>query len=134
MTQTELALLGFISWFIFLVIAIEIYRTIVVVKTGKAVNSFSLSGADISPLMERLSRAHANCYESFPFLGGLLLFSISTASQEITNSLALYLLAARITQSLLHIASSSNIIVQCRFLCFCAQIGIVCYWLSQYFL
>lgn len=133
MTQTELALLGFISWFIILVIAIEIYRTIVVVKTGKAVNSFALNGADISPLMERLSRAHANCYESFPFIGGILLLAIASSNQPITNEFAIYLLFARVAQSLCHIISTSNPFVLARVTFFFAQIAISLYWLVHFF-
>jgi len=134
MTHTELALLGYIAWFIFLVILIEIYRTAIVVKDGKAANSFALDGNDISPLMARLIRAHANSYESFPFIGGILLFAIASSTQEITNALALYLLGARVAQSITHIISANELFVKLRFVFFIIQQAICIYWIAAYLL
>ncbi|MEO0368279.1 MAG: hypothetical protein AAF197_05770 [Pseudomonadota bacterium] len=70
MNNTELALLIYIAWFLTLLGGIAVLRTWVTVIGKKAANSFSTSGDDVSPFSGRLCRAHANCYESFPFIGG----------------------------------------------------------------
>ena len=134
MTHTEIAFLGYIAWFIFLIVLIEIYRSAIVIKEGKAANSFALDGADVSPLMQRLSRAHANCYESFPFFGGVLLFAMATATQELTNSLALYFLGARVAQSVTHLISSSEVFSKIRFVFFIVQQVICIHWVWTYFI
>ena len=132
MNNTEFALLGYVSWFLVLLLAIEIFRTYLVLKDGRAADTFLPDGSDFSPLMNRLSRAHANCYESFPFIGGILLFAIASGTAEVTNSLALWLLGARIAQSGMHLISGAVTIIQIRFLFFIAQIAIVLFWLIRY--
>ena len=132
MDNTEIALLGYVAWFLILLLAIECCRTYIVLKTGKAANTFLADGSDISPFMTRLSRAHANCYESFPFIGGILLFAIASDNTIVTNALALWLLGARVAQSGMHLMSGSTGFVQIRFLFFVLQIAIVLYWLIRY--
>jgi uncharacterized MAPEG superfamily protein len=75
-----------------------------------------------------MTRAHLNSIECFPFIGGLLLLAIATDSTAITNGLALILLAARVLQSLIHIASVSNAAIFLRFVFFLVQFGICGYW------
>ena len=129
MNNTELALLGYVSWLLVLLVAIEISRTWVVLKTGRAANAFLPDGSDVSPFVNRLSRAHANCYESFPFVGGIFLFAIASDNTEVTHSLALWLLAARIAQSGIHLFSGAVVFTQIRFVFFLIQIAIAVYWL-----
>lgn len=95
-------------------------------------NSFDPSGIDVSPFANRLCRAHANCYENFPIFGGLLLLAIAMDTTSITDGLAYYFLAARILQSLTHLASSSNVAVHIRFAFFLVQIGIAISWILQF--
>ena len=83
------------------------FRTYVVLKTGRATNAYTPDGSDVSPFVNRLSRAHANCYESFPFIGGILLYAIASGTAEVTNSMALWLLGARIAQSVTHLLSGA---------------------------
>ncbi|MBU3913935.1 MAPEG family protein [bacterium] len=80
----------------------------------------------------RLCRAHANCYESFPFIGGLLILALMTGSTEGTNSLALIDLDSRIAQSVVHMISTSAMAVQVRFLFFLVQFIICFYWAVQF--
>ena len=86
----------------------------------------------MSPFSNRLCRAHANCYESFPILGGLLLLAIATNNTAITDGLAYYLIGARILQSSTQLASASNAAVQIRFVFFVVQIGIAIWWVVQF--
>jgi uncharacterized MAPEG superfamily protein len=86
----------------------------------------------VSPFTNRLCRAHANCYESFPILGGLLLLAIATDNTAITDGLAYYLVAARVLQSATQLVSSSNMAVQLRFAFFVAQLGIALWWILEF--
>ena len=132
MSNTEIALLGYVSWFLVLLLTIEVCRTYVVIKTGRAANAFIPDGSDVSPFMNRLSRAHANCYESFPFIGGILLYAIASSTSEVTNSLALWLIGARLVQSVVHLFSSSPTFAQIRFLFFIVQIIVSVDWVFRY--
>jgi uncharacterized MAPEG superfamily protein len=131
MNATVLALTGFIGWFVVLLLSIGGLRIVATVK-GKPPNSFRPDGTDVSDLSVRLVRAHANCYESFPFVGGLMLLALATQSTDITNPLALIVLAARIGQSSIHLASTSNVAVQVRFTLFLVQVGISLYWVTAF--
>lgn len=131
MNATALALTGFIGWFVFLLLSLGGVRILATLK-GKAPNSFRPDGTDVSDFAVRLVRAHANCYESFPIVGGLMLLALATQTTEITNPLALIVLAARIGQSSIHLASTSNLAVQARFSLFLVQVGISIYWLTAF--
>jgi uncharacterized MAPEG superfamily protein len=102
------------------------------VLTGsRAPNSFRPDGTDVAPFAGRLTRAHANCYESFPFFGGTLLLALASGSTAITDPLALVALACRVGQSSVHLASTSVMAVNLRFSLFLAQVGIAGYWLVR---
>jgi uncharacterized MAPEG superfamily protein len=131
MNETAVALIGYIGWFMVLLLLLATVRVMAVVTDQRAPNSFRPDGTDMTPFVARLVRAHANCYESFPLVGGVLLLALATGSTTTTNSLALVVLACRIGQSVVHLASVSNLAVNLRFALFAAQIGIAAYWLLQ---
>jgi uncharacterized MAPEG superfamily protein len=134
MNLTALALLGYIGWFLLLFGAIAILRTGLTVSGKKLANSFKPDGSDVSAFSSRLCRAHANCYESFPYIGGLMLFALATGAEDITNPLALVVLLARILQSGIHMMSTSVRAVQIRFVFFLAQYLVGIYWVTEFFL
>ena len=131
MNATALALTGFIGWFTRLLLWLGGGR-ILARRKGTAPNSFRPDGTDVSDFAVRLVRAHANCYESFPFVGGLMLLAMATQTTEITNPLALIVLTARIGQSSIHLVSTSNLAVQARFSLFLVQVVISLYWLTAF--
>lgn len=128
MNNTIIALLGYIGWTVLLLVWLETYRTLRVLKKEKAPNEFSTDGSDMNPFGQRLTRAFGNCLESFAFIGGPMLLAIASGAAAITNPLALYLLVARLGQSVIHLISSSELAVQIRFAFFLVQQGIVIYW------
>ncbi|WP_340679645.1 MAPEG family protein [Paraglaciecola sp.] len=131
MNATIIALLGYITWIVILLVALAIYRTSLVMNRKKAANSFKADGSDSPPLGHRLTRAQANCVESFAFIGGLMLLALATDSAVITNDLAYVLLIARLGQSVAHLISTSILAVQIRFAFFLVQVGICLYWIVQ---
>ena len=134
MNATIIALLGYIAWTLMLLVALAIYRTGLVMNKKKAPNAFKADGSDSPPLGQRLTRAQANCVESFAFIGGLLLLALATDSAVITNGLAYVLLGARLGQSISHLLSTSVLAVQVRFAFFLVQIAICLYWIVLFFM
>ncbi len=129
MTATALAVLGYVAWMLGLLLILACLRSYLTLSGARAANSFRPDGADVSPFSERLCRAHANCYESFPIIGGLLLLALATHRTHITDPLALWLLLARVGQSTTHLISTSALAVQVRFSFFLVQFAIAVWWL-----
>src|SRR5690606_40634413 len=128
-TPSLIALLGFIGWALLLLVLMELIRAWLTLSGRVAANAFTPDNAGLSPFMQRLARAHANCIEGLPIFGGLLLVAILTGRPEVTDPLAYVFLAARMFQSLVLLASVSPAMVTLRFLAFSAQMGIAVYWL-----
>lgn len=128
MNNTAVALLGYAGWTLFLILTVEVVRIYLVAEKGYPATSFKPDGADVSPLMNRLCRAHANCVENFPIIGGILVLALATEHVEITDSLALYLLGARACQSVSHIWSGQVLATNIRFVFYAIQLAIAVSW------
>jgi uncharacterized MAPEG superfamily protein len=128
MSNTAYALIGFVSWALFLLVLMESIRTYLVVTKKVPANGFTPDNSGLSPFMQRLARAHANCIEGLPIFGGLLAIAIMTSQTGITDPLALWLLGARIGQSIIHLGSISQMAVSLRFAAFAVQLAIAVYW------
>jgi uncharacterized MAPEG superfamily protein len=133
MNASAIALIGYVAWYLFLLLALGGARAGAVLTAHRAPNSFRPDGSDMPPFAARLTRAHANCYEGFPFFGGTLLLALATGSTAITDPLALIALACRGGQTTVHLLSNSAMAVNFRFAFLLAQIVIVVYWLFKLF-
>lgn len=131
MSTSLLALLGYSAWSLFLLVWMEAIRAKLVLTGAVPANGFDPQNSMLSPFMERLARAHANCLEGFPIFGGLLLVAILAGKPQITDGLAYVFLGARIVQSLIHLASTSPMAVTARFLAFAVQIGVAIVWVVK---
>ncbi|HMA87907.1 MAG TPA: MAPEG family protein [Burkholderiales bacterium] len=125
---TSFALTGFIAWTLALLVLMEVIRSKMVVAGEVPANGFDPANSNLSPFMQRLARAHANCLEGLPIFGGLMLVALATGRAGVTDPLALVLLAARIVQSSIHLASLSKAAVTLRFSAFAVQMAIGAYW------
>ncbi len=132
MSATAFAVLGFIAWTLLLIIINEVMRSYLVLCGRKRADSFQPDGADVSPFAHRLARAHANCYESFPLIGGVLLLALVTEQTDVTDPLALWLLGLRVAQGLTHLSSTAIPAVILRFLFFAGQLVIVAWWVVRF--
>lgn len=128
MTPTLAALTGFIAWTLFLLVVMEALRSKMVVAKQVPANGFRPDNANLSPFMQRLARAHANCLEGLPVFGGLMLIAVVSGNAALTDPLAFVLLGARIVQSSIHLASLSPTAVTLRFSAFAVQMEIGVYW------
>jgi uncharacterized MAPEG superfamily protein len=125
---TVLALTGFIGWALALLVWMEVLRSRMVLTGAVPASGFVPDNANLSPFMQRLARAHANCLEGLPVFGGLMLVALVTGRAAVTDPLALAFLAARMVQSTIHLASTSNAAVTLRFSAFTVQMAIAVYW------
>jgi uncharacterized MAPEG superfamily protein len=121
-------LVGLTLWTLVLLVLMEGLRTRYVVTKAVAANEFRPDNSNLSPFMQRLARAHANCVESLPVFGILLIAALLANRAGITNPLAPWLLVARLIQSCVHLTSLSVAAVNVRFVAFVVQIAIAVYW------
>lgn len=121
MSPSAVALVGFAAWTLFLVLLIGLYRGSLVIAGKRAPNQFDPGGADVGEFSRRVCRAHANCYENLPVFGALVAVALVTGQTAATDGLALWVLGARIAQSIVHLASTSNMAVNVRFVLYLAQ-------------
>lgn len=128
MNTSALVLAFFISWTLVLLVLMEVLRSHLVLTGRSRSNEFNPENSNLSPFMQRLARAHANCLEGLPVFGGLLLLALATGRTEVTDPLAPWLLGARIAQSGIHLASLSVMAVNARFTAFAVQLAIAVYW------
>lgn len=116
------------TWALLLLLLMEVLRVVWVARGRVASNEFRPDNANLSPFMQRLARVHANCIEGLPVFGGLLLVALVTQRSGLTDPLAPWLLAARVLQSCVHLASTSVPAVNLRFAAFCVQLAIALRW------
>ena len=128
MGRTATALVGFAGWFALLSIALGVYRVRLVLGGRKAANTFAPDGQDLDPLGHRMTRARNNCFETLPAFAALALGASMAGRLDVTDPLAMWVLYARIGQSLTHIISTSVLAVQLRAALFFAQVLIYLWW------
>lgn len=128
MNPTLTTLTGFVAWSLFLLVLMEIIRSKLVLTKAVKANGFNPENSNLSPFMQRLARAHANCIEGLPIFGGLMLIALVASKTSITDPLAYIFLFARILQSVIHLISTSALAVTFRFSAFAVQLGIGVYW------
>ena len=115
MTPTLTSLTLFALWTLVLTLMIALTR-IVIVQTGKKkANEFQASGEDIGGFSLRLARAHANCCENLPIVGAIFLAAILSGNGGTSDDWAMYILYARVAQSVVHLLSTSVPAVLVRF-------------------
>jgi hypothetical protein len=128
MENSAFALIAFIAWTLFLLILMEGLRIRFLAAKTVAANEFKPDNSNLPPFMQRLARAHANCVESFPIIGGLLIVAVTMNRTAVTDPLALWVLAARLVQSCIHLISTSILAANARFFAFAVQMAIAVYW------
>jgi uncharacterized MAPEG superfamily protein len=128
MSPTLAALTAFVAWTLALLVLMEALRARLVLTGRVPANGFVPDNANLSPFMQRLARAHANCLEGLPIFGALMLIAVVAGRSGVTDPLAGVLVGARLVQSVIHLASLSVLAVNLRFAAFAVQMGIAAYW------
>jgi uncharacterized MAPEG superfamily protein len=129
--SSAIAFIGFIAWTLLLLLLMVSLRVRLVLSGKMTSAGFRSDNANLSPFMQRLARAHANCIENLPLFGGLLLLALGTHRAALTDPLAFALLGARIVQSCVHLGSIGAAAVNLRFSAFLVQVAIAGYWICR---
>ncbi len=121
MTPSLIALALYGLWTIFLTLHIAALRTVITTKGQKAANAFAPGAEDLGGYSQRLARAHANCYENLPVFGAIIGAAILSGQGAISDQWAMWILYARVAQSLVHLATTSVPGVMIRFALYLVQ-------------
>jgi uncharacterized MAPEG superfamily protein len=125
-------LLAFAVWsMLVLVSTIGIYRWGLIFAGRAQVKEFRADQIEGSDRYRRAMRAHLNCLENLPIYGAIVLcIVVSGAKSTSLDVLALTLIGARITQTLIHVSSEqTNVLASLRFGFFFVQL--VCmFWMT----
>jgi len=122
MPAAATALIVYACWTMLLVVGIGTLRGAVAIGGGRPSMRFDPAGADVSEFSARLCRAHANCYENLPVFGALVAVALATDRAPVVGQLAMWVVYARIAQSLVHLVSVSPPAIMARFAFYLVQI------------
>jgi uncharacterized MAPEG superfamily protein len=114
-----------------LTFALGLFRSGLVLSGKKAANTFATDGSDVGAFGRRLNRARDNCFETLPLFVAIALAALLANRVAVLDPLAMYLLYARIGQSLTHLASTNILAINVRFAFFIAQLVIYSIWVVQ---
>ena len=109
------ALIGFTAWTLLLVLIIFAWRGIEIVINGKKADSWT-RGKDVAApgLIRRIEHAHINCLENLPIFAVIVLAAAATGKSAVTEPYAMYVLYARVAQTLTHMVGVSHWLVMLR--------------------
>jgi uncharacterized MAPEG superfamily protein len=126
MTTPLWCLLGFVAWTLVLLASVAGARVGAVLRGEKRPGEFPSGVPHGSDRYWRLNRAHLNCVENLPIFGAVVLVAtVAAIRAPVLDTLARTYLAARVGQSLVHVASGSGMAVNVRFTFFLVQVGCV---------
>jgi len=131
MGPTATALLGFAAWYLLLTFALGVFRSGLVLSGKKAANDFATDGSDVGAFGRRLNRARDNCFETLPLFCAIVLAASLVGKISVIDPLAMYLLYARVGQSVTHVASTSLMAINVRFALFLVQLVIYAIWVVR---
>lgn len=133
MENSYFLILGFAVLTLVLLLGIAVVRLRTVYQKKHGLR-FKVDGSDVSPLAQRLCRAHANCYENLPIVIAVILVAAMTGNLAVTNGLAFVFLGFRVAQSFIHVVSTSTAAIELRFVCYLIQCSVLVYWIVQLFM
>ncbi|MEY8215725.1 MAG: MAPEG family protein [Colwellia sp.] len=116
MNQTLIALTGFAGWTLtlsFLLLNMRAYYTFIS-RHKIALNDFSPDGSNTPGFGQRVTRAQLNCIEMLPAFAALVIVASFSEQLDIMNSTVMYVLYARVGQSITHMISTNMLAVVIR--------------------
>lgn len=129
MNVSAVALVGFAAWTVALVGVLLLYRTALVFTGRTAANSWMRGTVNPTDpaIIVRVQHAHQNCLETLPVFAALIAAAASAGRIDVTNGVAMWVLYARIAQSVTHLISTSHWFVMVRATFFSIQLALLAY-------
>ncbi len=127
-----IALTGFAGWTLLLAL-IMVGNRFLNSFGGKKIplNEFSLDGDDLPGFGRRVTRAHLNCVESLPVFAAIVAAAGLSGQMQVLEGTAIYVLYARLGQSVVHMISASLPASLLRGGLFTAQVALMLYYVTQ---
>lgn len=124
------ALVGFALWTLALVALVFLYRGLRFLQ-GTPINSWPRGNkpASDAAFIKRVEDAHANCLENLPVFAVIVLAATAMDKTGAVNTLAPWVLYARIGQSLAHLWGVGRLQVLVRASFWSVQLGL-CLWMA----
>lgn len=110
-------------WLAVTALLLGLRGTLVMLGKRKA-DQFLPDSSDQSPIIQRITRTHANNYENIPAMLAVLLAMIAM-NVSLDPMWMTVLVAGRLLQNLIHIVHVNHWTVQLRFAFFAAQLGVI---------
>lgn len=127
-----IALAGFAGWTLILALVVANTRVANFIGGAKIpINQFSPSGEDLPGFGHRATRAHLNCVENLPIFAALVAAAGLSGQLSIMEGTVMYVLYARIGQSVVHLISTAVLLVWVRATLFFVQILLLLYYAYQ---
>lgn len=117
MSASLTALIGFAAWAVMLVFVVLLFRTGIVFTGKKPANSWPRGEkppTDEPGLVTRIGHAHLNCVENLPIFASIVLVAFIAGKLAVTDAVALYVLYARLAQSVTHMIGVTHWLVFIR--------------------
>jgi len=125
MTVPVWMLLGFAAWTVLLLLStVGVYRWSRILTGRVPIRDFRADQVEGEDWYRRSMRAHANCIENLPVFGAIVFaLYVAGVGSSTVNFLSICVLAARVTQSLVHVCLvQTNTVVAVRFAFFLVQL------------
>jgi uncharacterized MAPEG superfamily protein len=124
MSASVVALLGFAGWTVLLVFVVLLQRTAVVMFKRTPANSWprGTTNSDDPPIIIRIRDAHLNCTENLPIFAAIVAAAAALGKLPATDAVALWVLYARLAQSVTHLIGVTHWLVFARASFFSVQL------------
>lgn len=113
-------------WFALLTLGlvfVSVNWRVLEVLRGKGINSWGRNdGIPVPALVMRMQHAHLNCLENLPIFAILVFAAAFMGKSAVVDSLACYVLMARVGQSAVHLLGTSQALVFIRATFYVAQV------------
>ncbi len=131
MNPALVALAGFAGWTVLLLLTVANLRVANFITGKKAINAFSPTGEDLPGFGHRVTRAHLNCVENLPIFAALVAAAGLSGQLSIMEGTVMYVLYARIAQSVAHMISTATLVVWVRATFFFVQVLLMGWYAYQ---
>lgn len=123
------AVLLYVVWIQVLTLAYAFPRVPMALFGSRKFSDWERTEANRDPaVMVRAKGAHLNCVENFPLFAGVVVVAALLDKSAVVDAIAVYILLARIGQSVSHLISAAPLFVLLRATFFLAQVGMI-FWL-----
>lgn len=126
------AVLLYAAWMIVLALAYASPRIPLALFGKKPIDSWERGKEPIDPLfLQRAKSAHMNAIENFPLFAAVVVIAGLMDQIAMANSVAAYVLYARVAQSVVHISGTSFVQVMLRATFYLVQLALIVYMILQ---